>query len=158
MFFERLDVDPRHLRQRVEIGEVAVVGPVFDDGVGVGGLDVGDEGEILGGAAVHVDFAVVPQQVVDQGLVVVVGDLRAQLGHLLEDLFPLRPRPPRRDDPVGRMTLRADGRERLRSLVRGRILQAGAGRHAVAVVGERHDGRDSDRRDRALRRPGAQIS
>ena len=47
MLFERLDVDPGHFRERVEIGEVAVVGTVFDDGVGVGWLEVGDEGEIL---------------------------------------------------------------------------------------------------------------
>ena len=81
-------------------------------------LEVGDEGEILGFAAVHVDLSVVPQQIVDQGLVVVVGDLRPSLVIFSRISSHCVLRAPRRDDSVGRMTLRADGRERARSLVR----------------------------------------
>src|SRR5437660_10678150 len=128
VLFQFLRVDSGDLRQLVEIHERTVVVAVLDDLLRLVGRQSHGVGYVGGGAPIDVHLSVVLDEVRQQDVVVVVGDRRAELGHLLERFFPLRLRAAPRDDPIRWMTLRADGLELLRAGVVGWFLRDRDGR------------------------------
>ena len=94
------------------------------------GVNAADQDEIVLDRLVHVDLAVVAQQVVFDRAVVVVVDLRPAGDHLVDDLLPLD-LVFARHDPLRRVAQHADPLERVRARSRGqRHLLTGRRRRA----------------------------
>ena len=152
---ERRDRHAGHRRQRLEVGELAHVGAVLDDGLGHALFQVEDLRDLVGGCGVDRHAAELRHEVVVDGVELLLGAGGAARDHLLDHLVPLGRIAPALDDLVGRVAAHAD----LGELRRRRW--PGLGGRDRSLTGRSMDGRRARRGrrdDRRAERDGGEQS